>query len=194
MGSVRVIGGRLRGFRLSVPSTSDVRPTSGRVRQALFDLVAAKVEGARALDLFAGTGALGIEALSRGASACVFVERDKEAVRCIRRNLQSCGLASSAWVLAGSLPGVLARTRAGGGFDLIFVDPPYDEPVGERVLDDLAAMDLLRSSGCLVFEHRKSRTLSAERGSLVLLRSVRYGDTILSLYGAAPLGIPGGSV
>jgi 16S rRNA (guanine966-N2)-methyltransferase len=184
VGQLRVIGGERKGFRLASPRGSVLRPTSGRVREAFFDILAGEIAGARFLDLFAGTGAMGIEALSRGAASSLFVEEDRGAVEAIRRNLEACGFRSRGKVLAGRLPGALRRLGNGAEFDLIFVDPPYGDPVAE---DTLAALGELRSfspQGRVVLEHRKSWTPPGLAGGLCLERTVRYGDTALSFFEA----------
>lgn len=123
---MRIVGGKFRGRRLFVPRGPDVRPTSDRVREAIFSILADKVEGARVLDLFAGTGALGLEALSRGAARAAFVDRRPLALKTINRNVEALGLEGSTRVLRTDLsrgPGGLRQET--GPFDLIFMDPPY---------------------------------------------------------------------
>ncbi len=182
MGIIRVIGGEKRGFRLAVPSGGDLRPTSNRVREALFNILSHKISRARVLDLFAGTGAIGIEALSRGAGHCRFIERNRAAVAALRRNLEVCDLTSRASILRGEIPRVLSRLPESETFDLVFVDPPYGQNVGEEVLRALGQTGLLSPHSVVVLEHRKTAPPLPRVGPLSLGRSARYGDTILSFF------------
>ena len=183
MGNLRVIGGEKRGFPLGSPRGDSLRPTSNRVRKALFDILGERVPSHRFLDLFAGTGAVGIEALSRGASCCVFVEEDPGAARIIRENLRKCKLLESAEVLVGRLPQALSPLEARGeSFDLVFTDPPYDKAVLDAVLRRLGRGSLIEQGSWVVVEHRKSFRAAEEAGSLSLTRTLRYGDTSLSCY------------
>src|SRR5215470_10186939 len=137
MGNLRVIGGERRGFPLKSPRGGAMRPTSNRVREALFDILGRRVQGSRFLDLFAGTGAVGIEALSRGASRCLFIETDSSLGRCIRENLAICGLEGSAEVVQGSLPSCLLSLSGGSQFDFVFLDPPYEGLHARRLLEEV---------------------------------------------------------
>ncbi len=183
---MRVIAGTAGGIPLFVPKT-DLRPTMDQVRAAIFSALGERVIGARVLDLFAGTGALGIEALSRGAAAVIFVESDRRAVETIRRNLEKTRLTGpSATVHQAEVFAVLARGGgqgvAGGPFDLIFADPPYaakspgaDEP-GARLLGVPELPGLLAVDGRLILEKAPGRPLP---GGTVwnVLRQRRYGGT-----------------
>lgn len=137
-GVVRVIAGRLRGSRLVVPDRPGLRPTPDRLRETLFNWLAPRIEGARCLDLYAGTGALGIEALSRGAASCTFVERDADLARALRENLARLG-AGEAQVLVDDALAFLARGSAARTFDLAFVDPPFAADAWTRTLAALEA-------------------------------------------------------
>lgn len=182
MGNLRVIGGEKRGFSLASPPGFDVRPTSARVREALFDILAGEIPGAGFLDLYAGTGAVGIEALSRGASRCVFVEESRRGAMAIRSNLEACGFQASGRVIAGHLPAALWRVPAGEAFDIAFLDPPYGDRGTESTLEALGGWQGLSRDTQLVLEHRKSWEPPRRAGALVLQRAVRYGDTILTFY------------
>ena len=173
---VRVTGGSLRGFQLAEPGGARLRPTSSRVREAIFNVLAARIEGASVLDLFAGTGALGIEALSRGAGRAVFVESYRSAARAIVQSLARAGVAEQGSVVRGALPGALDSLD--GPFDLIFLDPPYDS---DQALPTLSALaPLLASGGLVVYEHR-SRYNPAERPLGLTLTDRRvYGDTAVA--------------
>lgn len=133
---MRIVGGKFKGRRLFVPRGLDVRPTADRVREAVFSILAAEVEGARVLDIFAGTGALGLEALSRGAARAVFVDRRSQALKTIKRSVEALGLEGSARIVRTDLsrgPGGLRQET--GPFDLIFMDPPYGKGLVAPALD-----------------------------------------------------------
>lgn len=180
---MRVIAGTAGGVPLFVPKTG-LRPTMDQVRAAIFSALGERVVGARVLDLFAGTGALGIEALSRGAAAVVFVESERRAVETIRRNLEKTRLAGpAATVLGAEVFAVLARGwGVAGPFDLVFADPPYagkkpgaDDP-GARLLADRALPPLLAPGGLLVLEKAPGHPLPA--GTVWSpVRQRRYGGT-----------------
>ena len=156
---MRVIAGRFGGRRLRVPS-SGVRPTSDRVREALF-AVLGDLAGARVLDLFAGSGALGIEALSRGASEAVFAERAAAAVAAVRANLEALGAEGSGRVVRGDAVAVVRRlARAGACFDLVFLDPPWTDPAEPaRTLRALASSGILASGATVVVESGRGRAV-----------------------------------
>jgi len=182
---LRLTGGGARGRRLQAPRGRLVRPTADRVREALFDILGARVGGARFLDVYAGTGAVGCEALSRGAVRAVFLERDRRSLELIEQNLRLGPWTGAAEILAGearlSLQGLDRRRER---FEVIFLDPPYDDPE----LDDVLALAarLLTPQGALVVEHRSSRKIEAPADVPVLkLRSYRYGDTTLTVGRAA---------
>lgn len=178
---MKLTGGEARGRRLEGPRGPGLRPTSDRVREALFDILAARVDGVHFLDAFAGTGAVGLEALSRGAAHAVFAERDRRALRLIEENLALCGWQARGEIVAGEVEqtiGVLAirATR----FGVIFVDPPYETELTAPLLSGFAA--LLVPAGMLVLEHRSGRCIQIPpEVDLTPTRTYRYGDTSLTL-------------
>jgi 16S rRNA (guanine(966)-N(2))-methyltransferase RsmD len=178
---VRVTGGALAGRHLRAPRGAAVRPTSDRVRESLFARLRS-LAGARVLDLFAGTGALGIEALSRGAAETTFVERARPALACLAANLASLGLDERARIVRGDVRGALARlAREGARFDLVLLDPPYGSPDAVPALRAVAEGALLAPGGTLVLE--TSRRHPPERvPGLALADERRYGDTIVARY------------
>ncbi len=188
MGNLRVMGGGRRGFPLASPRGLDLRPTSGRVREALFDILGDLVVGSRFLDLYAGTGAVGIEALSRGAARCLFLERDRAAVAMIRRNLETCGFTARGEVIAGSLPAALGRLPRGERYDLVFLDPPYEDRSVAGTLEGLGDGAGLAPGSRVILEHRKSWEPQESPGRLTRVRSVRYGDSVLSFF--VPRAVP----
>lgn len=176
---MRVSGGKGRGTRLKAPSGAGVRPTSDKVKQALFNILGERVAGARFLDLFGGAGGIGIEALSRGAEKVVFVDSSRESCALIRQNLGLTGFAESAEVVAMKAESYIAKP--GFLFDIIFLDPPYRMELGP-LLTGVAASPLLKPGGIVIAEHFKKQASPAQAGALVLYREAVYGDTVLAFY------------
>ena len=180
---MRVIGGAARGRRLKVPKGQAVRPTAGRVKESLFNILPRDFSGKRVLDLFAGTGNLSIEALSRGADHALLVDASARSAATIKSNLSGLGLAaqSAVWVapVARSVR-VLARRKE--RFDFIFLDPPYEQGQAGRSLELIARCQLLRPAGTLVVEHSSRESVKPHYDSLQLHDQRRYGDTLLSFY------------
>jgi 16S rRNA (guanine966-N2)-methyltransferase len=179
---MRVIAGEAKGRRLTGLRSARVRPTTDRVREALFSALGAGVVGARVLDLYAGSGALGIEALSRGAASAVFVDADPEAVGAIRANLALTGLADRATVVRRPVERFVA-TAPGEPFDVVLMDPPYAEGLPTGVLGALAAGGFLAPEARVVLETRRlvetSAGAPAEVGGLQVVSQRRYGDSAL---------------
>lgn len=175
---MRVITGTARGCRLETLAGQATRPTAERVKEGLFSAIQFEIEGRRALDLFAGSGQLGIEALSRGAASCVFVEQNGQAAELVRRNLQAAKLFSSAQVLTTEAFGFLARCRE--QFDLVFLDPPY----GDALLAScLAAVEShIADGGLVVCESDEGQALPETVGALQADRTYRYGRVHITLY------------
>ena len=192
MGFVRIVGGALRGRRLRVLDKG-VRPTSERTREAIFDILGpGSVADARVLDLFAGTGALGTEALSRGASSADFVESDRAVARRLEESLDELGLAGKATVHVHDLGRGGLPSGPRGPWGLVLLDPPYDGDLGRRWVESIARGGILAAEGILVYERRKGTEPPAPSG-LELLTDRVYGDTAVAFYGtAAPEGRPGG--
>ncbi|RIK91634.1 MAG: 16S rRNA (guanine(966)-N(2))-methyltransferase RsmD [Proteobacteria bacterium] len=176
---MRVTGGELKGRRIRVPSGASVRPTADRVRESVFARLG-DFEGASVLDLFAGSGALGIEALSRGAASAVFVERAGAVAAVLRSNLDSLDLANRSRVLRADAPGAVRRlAQEGLRFDLVLLDPPYAEPdAAERTLRALATSGILARHATLVVEASRRAPPAAVEG-LVAVDERRYGDTLV---------------
>ena len=167
-----ICGGRLRGVHLAVPPGLSTRPTRSRVREALFSIVAGRLPGARVLDLYAGSGALGLEALSRGAAHATFVERDPRALDCLRRNIAACRLAPEQHALLVTDAQALAATQA---FDIVLADPPFAlrDPLPPALLQPGA----LTADGLLVLEQPGARIAPLRLGTLALRDSRPYGTT-----------------
>lgn len=178
---MRIISGRLKGRRLPSPTWSGLRPTSDRLRETLFNILGDTVAGAIVLDGCAGTGALGIEALSRGAAGVTFIDRDVRAVALIEANLERCGVAALGKVVRGTLPGALDWLDAAIAFDLVLLDPPYE-------YDDRAAGAILSAAGrrtAAAGQVVVERTRRAERLAVEPLRHtrrVRAGGSVLDFH------------
>lgn len=178
-----MIAGKAKGRRLRVPKKKGVRPTSDYLREALFDILGPSIRGVRVLDLYAGSGAVGIEALSRGSDEVVFLEQDPACLRVLRANLQGTGLGPGQ-VLTGDVLRILPRlARQRGEFDIIFVDPPYGTGLARRTLEVLASGDLLPPQGIIVIEHFAKELLPERIGSLSRTRERAHGQSVLSFYG-----------
>ena len=184
---MRVIAGSLRRRVLEAPRGLATRPTSDRLREALFNVLAPRIQGARFLDLYAGSGAVGIEALSRGAARVVFVERAQPALRVLKSNLESLGLKGGFQVESASVVAYLRREspQSASTFDVVFLDPPYD---AEAEYD--AALGILRSAmggllsvdAIVIAEHRRKHHLEQRYGALERVRLLEQGDAALSFY------------
>jgi len=176
---MRVITGSARGRRLLELEGLETRPTAGRVKEGVFSALQFGIEGRRVLDLFAGTGQMGIECLSRGAASAVFVDRRKDATEIVKKNLALAGLADRARVVNGDSLEFLKGT--GERFDLAFLDPPYASGLLEEAMERLAGFDILAPCGIIVAEHPADRALRAP-ASCRLLRAYRYGKIAVTLF------------
>lgn len=182
---MRIIAGSLKGRRLA-PVKGLIRPTGAKVREAVFAILGEAVAGARVLDLFAGTGALGIEALSRGAREAVFVEDHPESLKVLRRNLESLDLGDRTRVLPVTVLSALKKLAVPGKkFDLVFLDPPYGGDQAAAALQGLAAAGLMAPGASVVVEHGRRDQLPEAAGSLQRQELRRYGDTQVAFYQAA---------
>ena len=174
---MRVITGSARGRRLKTPENDAIRPTADSVKEAVFNIVQFDVEGRRVLDLFAGTGQLGIEALSRGAASAVFVDRDREAVKIVKENLRACEL--EAVVRQEDALTALGRNEQ---FDLIFIDPPYDAGLYTPVLEKIKSVDKLSEGGIIICETRRDEPLPALEAPYGKRKEYRYGKIKITVY------------
>jgi len=186
---MRVTGGRLGGRRLRTPPAG-VRPSADRVRESLFSVLG-DLDGMSVLDLYAGTGALGIEALSRGAKRAVFVERAARAATVLCRNLQTLELEGEALVIRDDVPRTLRKLgRDGERFDLVLIDPPYASAEGQRALEAVVAARVLAPHGTVVVERSRRHPLQPIAG-LERIEERRYGDTVLERFALPQLREPG---
>lgn len=186
---MRVISGTCRGRKLSSIDGKTTRPTSDRTREALFSILGHRILGARVLDLFAGTGALGIEALSRGAREAVFIDMDDAACRVLKKNLELCRMTDRALVerrdAVSSLSILTARQEL---FDLIFLDPPYDQGLIQQVVSDPRFLSLLALNGTVIAEHSLRENAFPEISGLDIVDQRKYGRTGITFFQPNGLG------
>ncbi len=183
----RIVAGEQKGRRLRSPRGAATRPTAARVRQVLFDILADRIPGRRFLDLYAGSGAIGLEAASRGAVRVALVEEDRRAIAVLRENAKRLDLGPDrVSIIARSCAlGIRELSRRREEFDVVFLDPPYESDEYQRALEWLGRGDLLAAGGVVVAEHFHKRALPERIAGLGLSRAVRIGDHVLSFYGRA---------
>lgn len=176
---MRVTGGIGRGRRLKVPTGSRVRPTSDKVKQALFNILGDRTAGSFFLDLYAGAGGIGIEALSRGAAHVLFVDASRDSLNVVRENIEQTGFGDRAEVVLSKAEVFLKkRTKR---FDIVFLDPPYAEEM-QPLLELIAKSGILNAEAIVIAEHFKKQPSPEQAGSLMLYRQAKYGDTVLAFY------------
>jgi 16S rRNA (guanine966-N2)-methyltransferase len=205
---LRIIAGRLKGRRLDPPTWTGLRPTSDRLRETLFNVLAPRLAGARVLDGYAGTGAVGLEAISRGAAHVTFVERDRRAQRLIAGNIVRCGIADGYVIIGSTVLQAIEALSGEPSFDVVMLDPPYAAPrapsgelsdishdihdvhdvhYGDNVNDVLGAVGaIVKADGVVVLEHARKRPPPAAAGTLVRLRELTSGDSALTFYACQP--------
>jgi len=188
---MRIVAGSLRGRRLIAPPGLDVRPTPDKVREALFDILGRAVSGSPFLDLFAGSGAVGIEALSRGSSHVALVESSPSTLRTLDRNLQALGIDREVRVVRAPWPGALASLSE-GPFSHVFADPPYSRAPYAEILESLSVTGLLTEDAIVVLEHEARQGTPERAGKLERTRVARYGRVALAFYRfPPPVAFPG---
>ena len=179
---IRIQGGSARGRRLRGPSGYRFRPTTGRVKEFIFNTIGNEVKDARILDLFSGTGALGIEALSRGADKIVFIERSAENLVLLKKNLKLCEFSKNARVFKGDVFAILGNIRQKCGvFDFILADPPFKALYRARIIKGVQSHHLLKSDGLLIIEH-DFRDTDSGKHRMTLLKQRRFGHCVISIY------------
>jgi 16S rRNA (guanine(966)-N(2))-methyltransferase RsmD len=179
--SMRIISGVSKGRRLATPKNQILRPTSDRVKESIFNILREQINGKTVLDLFAGTGNLGIEALSRGAKKAFFVEKGRQALRLIQRNLTQCRLEDQSEIIPKDVNraiGILKQRRE--SFDLILMDPPYASGLIKRTLMKLNSNPIYHKDSILVIEHDRRELLPPQLDGWDLIREQRVGDTVIS--------------
>jgi 16S rRNA (guanine966-N2)-methyltransferase len=176
---MRITGGIGRGRALKVPAGSKVRPTSDKVKQALFNILGVRVSGSVFLDLFAGAGGIGVEALSRGAEGVVFVDGSRESLAIISRNIEESGFRERAEVVRSKVEPFLKKRS--GPYDIVFLDPPYAMEM-LPLLQLVSGSGLLKQGAIVIAEHFKKQASPETAGALALFREAKYGDTVLAFY------------
>lgn len=177
---MRIIAGKYKGRRLEAPADYAIRPTTDKVKEALFSILTEKVWGSSVLDLFSGTGSLGLEALSRGAERCVFGDHSKESLRLIRTNIAHCKAQEGARVVPGDFRKTLVNLE--GQFDIILLDPPYGRDFLLPAFELIGKQGLLSDEGVIVAEHRKEEMLSETLYGFSRIKERKYGIIKLSIY------------
>lgn len=177
---MRVITGKARGVQLKTPEGLQTRPTTDRVKEALFSIIHFEIPGARVLDLFGGTGQLGIEALSRGAKSATFVDAGEPACRLIKENLRRAKMEGEGKVVRSDYMDYLKRCRE--QYDIILLDPPYAEVFLENSLKRIAEIDILQSGGIIVAERPLGKELPWEFEGFTRSKDYKYGNTLLTIY------------
>ncbi len=177
---MRVITGKARGVQLKTPDGMQTRPTTNRVKEALFSIIQFEIPGARVLDLFGGTGQLGIEALSRGAQSAVFVDAGEPACRLIRENLRRTKFEKEGRVVRSDYLAYLSRCTE--RFDIVFLDPPYAEVFLENALKRITEIDILQSGGIIIAERPLEKALPWEFEGYTRSKDYKYGKTLLTVY------------
>ena len=182
---MRVIAGEFKGRILQAPKDSQIRPTSDKVKEALFSMIAAELPGAVAIDLFAGSGGLGLEAVSRGAKRCYFCDSSKESLALVQKNVSICKAEARSVLVAGPYQKALRAIPEKA--DLIFLDPPYDKKSSRKVLLDcfaeISENEALREGGVIAAEHEKDEVLPEAIGGFQKIKEKKYGRVRLTLYG-----------
>lgn len=179
---VRVISGSARGLKLNTPGDDRVRPTTDRVKESMFNIVQDWVYDSQVLDLFAGSGALGIEALSRGASQAVFCDNSLDSIKIIKSNIEKARVADRSQIVSGDFKRCLMDMEAKNqSFDMIFVDPPYYEGLFEEVLDTIRSCKILKKDGIVIVEHDAKKPIGQVEG-LEVYKEKKYGITMLTFY------------
>lgn len=176
---MRVTGGIGRGRKLKVPAGPRVRPTSDKVKQALFNILGEKIVNAVFLDLYAGAGGIGIEALSRSASRVMFVDASRDSLIIIKQNIEQTGFGARAQAVLSKAEAFLKKTS--GPYDIVFLDPPYSEKM-QPLLELIAGAGVLKPDSIVIAEHFKKQPSPESAGTLSLYREARYGDTVLAFY------------
>jgi len=175
---VRVISGYARGRRIIAPKGTKIRPTSDRVKEAIFNTISPLVAQSDFLDLFAGTGNIGIEALSRGAKSCTFVDKSLQAIKCIKNNLSNTGFEDRSTIMLGDSRTIIAKLTQ--TYDIIFLDPPYGYDLVMPIMKKLKL--LLKEEGIIVVETENKIELPSQCDTFRLLKTSRYGDTQVGYY------------
>lgn len=181
---MRVVSGTCKGRPLKAVPGTGTRPTTDKVKEAIFNMIGPYFDGGSALDLFGGSGGLGIEALSRGTESCIFVDKDQKAIQTIHKNIEACGFEKQSEVYRNdaerALKAVMKRELS---FSLIFLDPPYKQQKLKALIKSIGEAGILDEKGYIVAEHGTEESLPDELGELVKLKGELYGTTAVSIFG-----------
>jgi len=177
---VRIISGEFKGRRLLSPLDMNVRPTSDKVKEALFSILGEKVSGAVCCDLFAGTGSLGLEAVSRGAEKCFFCDNAGESIKLIKENVKACRAEDRAEIMHSDYRKALSKIE--DQVDIFFLDPPYKKDLWEKSMEMIAGLDLMAPGGIIAVEHHRDKELPDEIICFKKTKERRYGTVVLSLF------------
>lgn len=177
---MRIITGEYRGRRLESPIGYDVRPTTDKVKEAIFNLLMNDIWDAVVVDLFAGTGNLGLEALSRGAKRCYFCDNSRESLNLVKTNIAKCNAQDKSMVLAGDYSKALGRIRE--KVQVFLIDPPYRDGLYEKCLNQIDGLDLLDKEGIIITEHGVHDPVPQQAGNLVKVKEKKYGKILVSIY------------
>jgi len=188
---MRIISGTSKGRRLATPKSQAIRPTSDRVKESIFNILGAEVEGKVILDLFAGTGNLGIEALSRGAKRVLFVEKGRQALKLIQRNLSLFGMRERSEIFPRDVSRAIGiLNQRGESFDLILMDPPYEKGLIQKTLLKLHSHRIYHEDSILVIEHDRREPIPERVEGWALIRQRSIGDTVISFLAPSNQGTP----
>ncbi|MBR5538006.1 MAG: 16S rRNA (guanine(966)-N(2))-methyltransferase RsmD [Clostridia bacterium] len=177
---MRIITGTARGKRLQTPDGLHTRPTSDRVKQSVFNIIQFDIEGRKVLDLFGGSGQLGLEAMSRGAASCVIVEGDRNAQKAIEANIRNCGFDRGCQLIKGDAFQFLQRQKP-GSYHLIFLDPPYGGELLNRAIAEICRIDILAEGGIMVCESAADDVVQPVQAPYRVVKQYRYGHTDLTI-------------
>lgn len=176
---MRIISGTVRGRKLKEPANYDIRPTTDKVKESMFNIIQFELEDARVLDMFAGTAQLGLEALSRGAREVVFIDAAPQSLKIISENIKACGFEKVSRVIKGDS---IAACTTAGKFDIIFIDPPYDTDLLKRAVGKIIEFDILKKNGIILCETRVEYALPAVNEPYFLKKEYKYGKIKLAVY------------
>lgn len=180
---MRIITGDFRGRKLETPVSNNIRPTSDKVKESIFNILSMDIPGSVCVDLFAGTGNLGLEALSRGAEFCYFGDASNESIALIKKNIAICKANEYSRILAGDYSRVLARIDR--KVDVFFLDPPYEAGLYEKCFKLIRELDLLAEGGVIMAEHGKRQPLDDEIEGFVKIKEKKYGSIIVDIFGGS---------
>lgn len=180
---MRVVSGRARGLKLEAPKDDRVRPTTDRVKESMFNIINEYIMDSNVLDLFAGTGSLGIECLSRGAKKCVFSDKSRDSIKIVQKNVEKARFQSESQIIVSDYKDTIALMgRKNEKFDVIFMDPPYYEGLFVDCIERIEKENILDEDGIIVVEHDKADTLPEKIGNIEMIKEKKYGITLLSFY------------